>query len=116
MKSTSNPGAVSPPLPSSAESAGGVACSFAASDPRALARDELVEKVAREICYGTWEGMTDDRRHMWRVRANGVIALIAERTKIATDEMVREYLLLELDDQPYSAWSVMHARSALWSR
>lgn len=45
MKSTSNPGAVVPPLPSSAESAGGVAGSFAASDPRALAPKTYTAKL-----------------------------------------------------------------------
>lgn len=60
MKSSPDPGAVVPPLPLSAESAGGVAISHAASDPRALAHDKAIDAAVMAIEHAIFNLLSDD--------------------------------------------------------
>lgn len=85
--------------------------------------EALVEKVARKLVYhyqledgyGELSAQSAAKTEMWRnfrKTAIGVLALIAEETKEATEEQARAFY--NTIDAPSFQWSAMHRASALW--
>lgn len=73
--------------------------------------EDLVEAVARRLASNNLYEYT-----AFLSDARDIIALIAERTKDATPEMLGAFASLMSHDRAFEAWHHLHRISALWPK